>query len=859
LLVTLGMDGSVDLDGKLGKTSRNSKDGNDGLADVDSCDPNYVFFCQASPGTIPDCNLSTWTLEKLELIKGAKLNLTNRFPFQPPFNYDNDYNDVVYVKELILREGSVLNLSFNKLHYETLTMEPNAVIRNIPLLGFSMINITLDNHIEYVVRVTHNNHTDLYDPSYNRAHIERVQGQLPDVNGMMLMCTLEDEDPCSPTYQQAVNACAKGTFAKTSQDEKVAVEFEYMFTADPCGDAELVVYLSNDPELGENLVEVARIQAPAPGRPGSIGSNRFALFSGLFPLNGLDFIRGTYIELRLLGSPNASCLINNWDPRVNCIGICGDFNMEEPFPLNIVDIYDYLVLLAEFGLANPGSAGKACLDLISDGCVNNDDLLAWGTEELLNACGGSTSSSSMSSAGVSPITFSGSEPLLICGKPASGWGTSVPSCWLYDVDTDGICTEATQTNSNGRIVADSDGNIYQIDGYLGLIDPETQLVIIKPDVNDYESSLVRIGYNSGEGLLLSDAVFKPGDANIVYIVPVQVDPQDGNCPYMAAAKLQITGGGNYEILQLYGKNPATDPCQNNTITDCDGDLVYEPDVQNLHEIEIDYEGNLFVLSGHMYNENSWLLVYDEAIGNDSEVRLSLTETNIVGPTAMVVSLFEDKLYLASSTDGPNDLISEVYRFSIADEILDESDLVLNDILEINCPEPSVCESYPGMCDAELGYVSMITSMIEIPANNTLYVTGFTAPKFPDGATMSSYPYNQAGGIFTTPMLAEVASGAGGVIEAVTITNNDLVLPFSMVCTESVTMPEPCGGADLDGSGDIGLPDLEILVSYWLRTDCGSFNDCDGADLEPEFQPDGDVDMLDFAVLGEYWLETDCGP
>ena len=67
-------------------------------------------------------------------------------------------------------------------------------------------------------------------------------------------------------------------------------------------------------------------------------------------------------------------------------------------------------------------------------------------------------------------------------------------------------------------------------------------MVIEPDAVDYGNSLVRIGYYGGGGLLLSDAVFKPGDANIVYIVPVQVDPQDGNCPYMAAAKLQLTGG-----------------------------------------------------------------------------------------------------------------------------------------------------------------------------------------------------------------------------------------------------------------------------------------------------------------------------
>jgi hypothetical protein len=830
--------------------------GDDGLADVNSCDPNNTFFCQANPGTIPDCNLSTWTLEKLELTAGAKLNFTNRFPFQPPYDQGVDYNDVVYVRQLILRQGSVLNVSFNKLYYESLIMEPGAVIKNVPLLGFSMINIALDDQTEFVVRVAHNNYADLDNQNYNRVHIERVTGLSPDPNGMMLMRTLTDEDPSSPTYQQDVNACAKGTFAKTSEDEDATVEFEYKFAADPCSDAELVVYLSDDPELGQNLLEVARLRPPAPGRPGSIGSNRFATFSGQFPTDDFNFIRGTYIELRLLGSAGASCLINNWDPRVNCIGICGDFNIDF---LNIVNIYDYLVLLSESGLCNPGHLGKGCLDLISDGCINNNDLLAWGTEELLHACGGGGASSlGVSVAGkalpTAPRQAGETEPpLLIFGKPSSDNGTEVPGNYLYSVDTAGVCTNVNQTDSAGRLVADSDGCVYQIDGYSGLTNLETQVVVIEPNTIDYEGSSVVVGYDNGKGLLLSDVAFKLGDANIVYIVPVQVDPQDGNCPYMAAAKLQLTGAGDYNILQLYGKNPATDPCQHNTITDCSGELLYEPDVQHLHEIEIDSEGNLFVLSSDWFNENNWLLVYDEAIGNFSEERLSLTYTNIAGPTAMVVLPYSDVLYLASSSGGPDDLISEVYSFS-TDEL---PNLIFNNVVEINCPAPGVCDNYPNMCDAGLGYVAMITSMTVNSGNGTLYVTGFTEPKFPDDATMSSWPYNQADGIFTAPMFAEVTSDTSGMIEAVNITNSNLVLPSSLVWTRPVIPPEKCGGADIYADGTVNLKDYAVVAKYWLETDCAALNDCEGADIEPQDLSDGDVDTEDLAILCWHWLETGC--
>ncbi|MBN1457102.1 MAG: hypothetical protein JW912_04545, partial [Sedimentisphaerales bacterium] len=837
--------------------------GQNGLVSSYTYDPNNPAFCKAGAGTIPVCNLNSWTLEQLELVADAKLNLTNRFPFQPPYDYNN-YNEVVYVKNLILREGAILNLSYNKLYYENLTMEPGAVITNVPLLGFSMINITMDDQTEFIVRVTHNNYTDPNEQNYNRTHINRVTGVPLDPKGVMQMSTLKDENPGSPTYQMDFNARAKGTFAKTSTSEGVAVKLEYKFTADPNNDAELVVYLSDSPVLSKNLVEVARVRAPAAGRPGSVGSNSFAVFSGLFPPDGFNFYRGTYIELKLSGSANSSCLINNWDPCVNCIGICGDFNIEIPFPLNIVDIYDYMVLLSEYGLSDPASAGRACLDIVADGCINNDDLLAWDIDEALNLCGQSASSST-SAISLKFQTFqtaSVSEPLLICGKPSSGTGTQIPGSYLYNADTDGVCASgSTSTNSDGRLITDGEGTIYQINGDTGLVNLETDTVVVSTDVVSYESSQVYIGFDSGQGKLLSDAVFSPEDPNIVYIVPVQVDPQNGDCPYTAAAKLELTGGGNYNIAEIYGKNPATDPDQNNTITDCDGDLVYEPDVQHLHEIEIDSEGNLYVLSSHLANSNNWLLIYDEAAGNDSEERISLNTPNIVGPTAMVVLSAADRLYLASSTDtpseDPNDLITEVYRFTIDKSIPGEPNLIFDDIVEVDCPKPDICTSYPGICDNELGYRCIITSMEADPVSGTLYAIGFTAPLLPDDVVMSSYPYNQPGGLFTTPILAEIGFHTSGTVEAVDIINGDLSLPFSLTWTGPLVSQEKCGGGDLNTDGTVDSEDFAVLADYWLSTNCFALNNCNGADLEPENIPDGDVDLLDLAVLCVHWLDMGC--
>lgn len=62
--------------------------------------------------------------------------------------------------------------------------------------------------------------------------------------------------------------------------------------------------------------------------------------------------------------------------------------------------------------------------------------------------------------------------------------------------------------------------------------------------------------------------------------------------------------------------------------------------------------------------------------------------------------------------------------------------------------------------------------------------------------------------------------------------------------------------DLDRSGTVDLPDLCILVQYWLvgteeppGVECDSLYWCDGADLDR----DGDVDNSDFAIMYDYWL------
>jgi hypothetical protein len=874
--------------------------------DYDCNEPNNPY-CESgayqvspnSPGFTEDPS-ENWVLEKLILEQNSKLNLTNRQGFEYQDYDPNLWTDVetVYVKELVMGPNSVLNTAMQTLYYQGL-VDPNGAelirdpcdpfaplangsrFEDIPVLGFSLAIIAMDDttpspHNEFDIRVRRRLRDpgdtqpkeclDGSNPSFClEGSIERIDDDLDipaDACGVMDMRTQ------APDKQPASSVAAKGAFARAG-DEIITVEFEYMFLEDPYDEAELVVYLSDKPDVGDNLVEVARLLPPASGRPGSIGSGTFSFFSASFARGSLNFTRGTYVELELRGR-SSRCWIDNWDPKIYCASVCGDFD-----GYGEVDIIDYLLLLAEFGLGSPASVDKACLDIVADGVVNTDDLRAWGTEAL-NLCPENPTALGFGQAVTSEALFSipelkgqdafASEPLLVLGND-SNCGDEFPGSYLYSIDVNGTCTgealePACPTSScvenSGRLVTDGEGNIYQLNGNLGLIRQDTATVVVGPDIIYDGNNAVSIGFNSGEGYVLLDAAFSPYDPNIVYVVPVLVEPPPGQgCVYQAAAKLQLISPGDYNLVELYGKNP--DPNQFFK-PNCDdtNEFVFEPDVQHLREIEISPDGNsVFVLSTHWFNANNWILIYDEATGNSSEVRVWLSdsndgEPNLMVPAAMTVSSFGDKLYLVSSArgpnDGPNDLTTGVYRFSI-----DEAGLTLENIVEINCPQPDtdICEDYQDLCDPN-GFIRAITSMTENPYDGTLYATGFTSPRF----TGRQWPDDVEDLVFTKPMLAVIPSDTNGPVEATEITNCDpsqpLALPLSIVGSW-----EKCGGADIYVDGAVNFKDLAVLAQYWLESGCAALDNCEGADLQPQALPDGDVDWADLEILVQNWLQTGC--
>jgi hypothetical protein len=807
------------------------------------CDPNNEFFCQADQGVIPTFGPDNWTINRLELVEGAKLNLTNRFDFQAPYDSGGD-EEVLYVKHLVLGPNSVLNTAFNRLYYETLIMDSTAKVVNMPLLGFSLVNISFNDENDYLTRVKHNN---FEHPPYSRTHVERVGGLGPDPNGMMRMCNLVDLDSQSPTYQQVINARAKGLFAKASEDE-ILIWFEYLFlTSDPA--VELVIYLTDVPELldhgdpdrASHYIEVARLSPPPAGKPGSDGSGRFGVFQEYVSTWGLDFIKGTRIEFELIGPEGTCLLINNWDPQVHCNEIyCADVTGDLA-----VTVLDFLTVLGGFGGSaglTPEGGSTSCLDGVfsTDGTVDLDDIMSWDwllNNWPLNACGipltgggeMATATASMSIDGESgmmqplssglPVSLS---DILIAGKRGTTDGPTRLKDYLYVVNNQGQYIDGFEpavNRANTKLITDPNGELYQLNSENGLmrledgnsIVPSGSLSVASEPRYD-QSATVFVGLQGDSsdwsGIPISDAAFD--SEGFLYVVPVVVDPV-GEEAYLAAAKLELQGGQTpYNLIKLYDDPPLPNDNQERNA---------------LREIEVDNSGNVYVINSHNLNESDMLWAYDTNTGAMKD-RLDLSvpggDVNIPAPIALCASKYDSRLYLASSKNPPDANSDVIYGLSTNTFGLERTITI------------------DGM--------GHITSIVEDPDIGSLWVAGFTMVDIPEYLEENDPP-------FYYPYLAEVPYGNNGPIQAIYLSGvADLALPLSIVWTK---IQEKCGGADLDGSGEVNFADFAKFAQYWLETNCVSPDWCGGADLEPQGSHDGDADMADLAILTQNWLKTGC--
>lgn len=679
--------------------------------EIPPCEPNEFIY---KIDNVPSFNTTTWTIEQLELAEGAKVNLTNRFDFQYPYNEGGD-SEVLYVKHLILRPNSILNTSFNYIYYETKDIDESAQVVNLPLLGFSLNNISFDDENDYIHRVKHNNFIHHKNHNYDRIHVSPVPvtGFEPDLNGMMQMRNIKDLDPNSPSYKQVINARGKGLFSKSNEDQ-ILVMFEYLFETDgtdfELSDPiiELVVYLSDVPELQtprdpHHHIKVGRIRPPRRGRPGSVDSGRFGIFHTYTNRGQLDFIRGTRVELELIGPEGASVLINNWDPQIQCSDECMNLDGEAG-----VTVDDLKPILGAFGssagLGGDGM-GSECVDgvLSGDGHVDSHDVIGgeWAiiNQDRSNLCPETKDRSIPLDPGLMaypsysmfesrPTGNTGKMYSSFYGIPAQGLvilgkmqydDTNVSYLineGLYFLGNGPSVTNYTNlgewpySSFNIKLVKGLDKELYQVnlekgicrldsDGLRECILAPGQSYSITTQGRYYgQGGTVYVGlqYQDMEvyGRPIWDAVVT---SDYIYAVPVVVMP-DGNEPYLAAAKFNRLGGSIVELVELYD-----DPFF------FDEKVRDNPDLLGLREIEVDSQGNVYVLNTQSLNSSEVLWKYSpegEILSGPLELTNSKVATDpyIPAPTGLCIS--DNILYLASGRNEEEKSESKVYAFDTTD-------------------------------------------------------------------------------------------------------------------------------------------------------------------------------------------------
>jgi hypothetical protein len=756
--------------------------GMNGLAQS-SCGPDE-FVCQVDGITLPEFAKESWTIDTLHLTEGAKLNLTNRFDFQTLDDDSDSHDEVLYVRDLVLEPNSVLNTGFHRVYYENLHQDPTARIVHVPLLGFSLNNITFDDEVDFATRTTTNNFQS-DDPNVNRIHVERIVEGPFDPRGVMVMRNLYRVDPEDPpgAEDKLFQARAKALFAKSSEDQ-ILIQFEYAFDVCSPGDlpdptAELVVYLSDVPQLldeddasrSEHYLEIARIPVPAPGRPGSVGSGRLAVFETVASKGTLDFVRGTRVELELVGPAGTCVYINNWDPLVvQCGLICMDVTGD-----NFVSSEDLLTLVGEFGSSSRavralGGTTGHCLEgpFSRDGYVDTGDMAGWdwmlSLETRKNLCGGipltaagvETSSAvhaDRRASGLSSTAATGLDGLLVVGKMApsgnllEAGGRLVDGFYRLDSDFHYEGTFRSQPDRcTVRLVKDRQGHIYRVNCETGVwrlgtsgqdecvIPPSSAGCSREPVYG--ESATVHVGVRDQGvnpiGRPVLDVAF---DTSSCYVVPVVVVPNAGG-PYVAAARLELTSQREspYEVVDVYAAStPWEDP-------------------NTLREIEVDEAGNVYVLCA--YNGDDVLWRYPP--GGDVE-RYGLVSSevgcDVPDPVAMCISEKTGKLYVASArVDPEQNSAANVFEFSTGN---------------------------PVACVRTISITGMqhVTGITEDPATGSLIVGGFAMDY--DRLGRDLYP-NPLEPPFYNPRLAMIPPGRDTIDARSPSGEHDLALPLSVL-------------------------------------------------------------------------------
>lgn len=855
------------------------------LLELRSVDADYALGAGASGAyVLNDSNgfRGTWTLESLEVRPNAKVNLTNRpgFTFQPS---EIMTPEALYVRTLKLGAGATLNTGLQRLYYQSLTdangftlapPDANGLLANgarivdVPLLGYSLRVISMEDDTEFSVRVRKRLEDTANDTQPSNPSAPRKRGAISRLNdgahgGVMEMRTR------AIGADSASTVAAKGAFARAGE-ENVTVVFEYLFqqvSAEPNQPTELRVFVSDAPEVGAGRRLVGRIRPPTAGR-GAVGAGEFATFRITTSGANMNYRRGVYIELELAGADSV-VWIDEFDPDVDCSNACGDLD-----GLGTVDNIDFIIAISSIGRDIEDSFAAACVDYPSsgDGYVDIADALDRDAQRVGGPC---ASGLGFGARGVPiPATVPCEARLLAAAKRVGGFEDSLyPLDGNAMLDDGGILDPASTPNAtfgyraNGGLSVASDGAIYQINATQGLIALNSAAVVIHPQqINMPGGSKVFLGglVNAGFeylGAPLRDVAFHPSAPTIAYIAPVVIEPSDfdpNNAPrYRAAAKVDLTCGGGcalddgqVSILSLY----AVDPQEAGINTSPPYAAQTRYDVVK----EVEADGNtVLVLSGYADNDNDWLLAFDDATG------AWLGQSNISavaeGARAMLWSSFSrDTVYVApsqldSNATQPGATLVRRIHFARAGSAASFSPGGAPTIV----PAPPLDPNLPAGLDPA-GRIGQLTSLAERPEDGTLYALSFVMPSLVAEYQPGVLSYDTSIiGLAAPPVVPALARIPFGSPTPEWIARPELMgLPVGLVYIPgSLEECAPCGidctigAADITGDCAVDLADLAGLLAAF-----GTSSGQPAYDPAADLDDNGAVDLADLAgvlaVFGE---------
>jgi hypothetical protein len=229
---------------------------------------------------------------------------------------------------------------------------------------------------------------------------------------------------------------------------------------------------------------------------------------------------------------------------------------------------------------------------------------------------------------------------------------------LYGLGLDGMFTGVIEQSGLSdrcqvRLVRSEDGQVYVNNSKEGVIGLDGRVLLgvkqiqVSKEPRYGRSATVGVGIQgTGDGAYgrpVLDAIIT-GES--IYVVPVVVVPQTGE-PYLAGARLSQIDGS---VDRIYDDPNVFNPSH-----------ADNPNLTGLREIEVDRNGNVYVLNVQRINRSTLLWKY----GSDGAVvkRICLDDLGIVDPMGLCLSRDGRSLYMGTGQYGEDTSNTWLYALS----------------------------------------------------------------------------------------------------------------------------------------------------------------------------------------------------